>query len=901
MKEQCKSEKDAAILEEGLQQEKQEYINKLKYNTNCCKQWIRYIRLIFLFELTLFFGWGCYMILQSYHSRVTENEVTVITREKYPSVSEVQKSHPTTEMSVLFKTEDITNKLNNFLGAIKLTNNKEQGKTSAINVNSIMQTSTQNSINMLSNDEDMVKSSDINNSPMTLLSEDLVYDEEFMKNLMQSKIFPIKYVDKIITINRNKNSIDFKQFLEKLQNIAKLIGISDLGISNLEQIENKYGFIKDTNHLTLNNQKNHALDTSNKIESLRLDATTTLNKDSDFKINLESNVQSPEQKLSDLIKNVAQDDHGEKKSLRDWTNERVNAFSESDFVICPPCKSYESSGISSEEPIKSSSTLQSVLAPEMLDALKNSLSVLSDDIKNNDNDDADDNNMSASSDRFASRSNEQWFDIPIIQNPQDYFSSEITANTKEEEEKYKLMKNIEPSFNFEFSQPKIQDGVESSTPNVKFQWFNAPPLFANDLQFGSKDVSESSNTQNPSLTVENTETINAFTPEKDEFYDQCQIKIKMNVFKVKCPGIMFNEELDLASSNIDTDDFSDVINFQDLSNIINFKNNFDRYIDDYDKDYYDIDYYDKDKSEQSKDELISNENFDKIVADLPNSVSKIINAMQESIQNETSLKDDETLFNFLFKNNSPDRIAVNKHDTIKNSDRGKIKQEIASSSTTISSFTHESHSGTVDFNKERNPLLKVFNTQQPKQLKVTKKQDFLNFENDEAFGDLNKEHIHALEEQVFSEFNNLQPNIMEQELPKISSKDNNVDIYSMSPSTFFPSSDLRREEHDLKDLEYRNPYDREFKFEVRKKRMADDLTISKEHEQVSNALEEVDTNVNLPKKLKRVFQKMETLAAFIDRLHEHHLLTNKLDDDYVSKEFLIKTEEGRKSYEKINL
>lgn len=41
---------------------------------------------------------------------------------------------------------------------------------------------------------------------------------------------------------------------------------------------------------------------------------------------------------------------------------------------------------------------------------------------------------------------------------------------------------------------------------------------------------------------------------------------------------------------------------------------------------------------------------------------------------------------------------------------------------------------------------------------------------------------------------------------------------------------------------------------------------------------------------------MEILALCIDKLHERYLLHNKLDDDYVSSEFPIETEEHRESY-----
>ncbi|CAL1673995.1 unnamed protein product [Lasius platythorax] len=860
MKEQWKSEKDAATLEEGLQQEKQEYISKLKYNTNCCKQWIRYIRLIFLFELTLFFGWGCYMILQSYHSQVTENEATDMTRGRllplvFESVPEVQKS--TTEMPVIFVKPEVTDKLNNSLGIELEEPDLMPGKTIVIDVDSRMQTSTQNSISMPSNN--MVEASDINNSPMTS-PEDLVYDKGFMKIISLWKISPIGNIDKISTTNKNKEFINYK-FFEKLQNIVTSIAINEL--------ENRNNFIENANRLMLNNQKDRALDTSNEIESLGLDVTTSLNlKDSvDLKISVRNSVQDPEQRLFDLIEDAVQDDHSEKSSSRDGTDEQVNASLESDLVICPPYQSYESSGMSLEHSSKSFSASQSASTPEFLKQIKN---VPSDaDIKNKDKHDADSNmSISASSDVSAFGS-EEHFDIwipTIVQ--KDHHSSEITANTKQEEEKYKLIKNIEPSFNFGFLQPEIPDIAESSTSNiVKFQWFNAPPIFANDLQTGSKDISESKKTQNPSDSsediIENMKIINSFIPEKDKSHNQCQIEGKMNVFRIKCPEIMFDKEWNLASFNTHTADILDVINFKD---------NFDLYTDDYN------DYYDKDKSEQLKDELISNENTDKKVASLQHSVSKIIDAveLQGIIPDERT---SENTLNFFFKKNSFDRTEVDKHDAVNSPDKRKEKQEISSSSTAISSFTEsDSQSDTIDSNKKWNPFRR-FPTQQQKQSKVTETQDFVNSENAETSLESN-ESIYALIKKLTSIFNDDMLNIVKQQNLSKSFSENDYSDYITQISWRQQYDDLKKILGNMRNHD--NPYDIKDDYNYRKKRMADNLT--EQPEQASNTLEEVNKNVKLLKNLKKVFQEMEILAACIDRLQER-LLNNKLDDDYVSNEF----------------
>ncbi|KAL6446270.1 hypothetical protein ACFW04_001111 [Cataglyphis niger] len=749
MKEQSKSEKDAATLEGGLQQEKQEYISKLNNNTNCCKQWIRFIKLIFLLGLTLFFGWGCYMNLQSYYTRVMENEeiTNMLTRERYllpvfQSVSEVQKLDLTTKMPVTFvKPEIITDKLNNFLGDVKLT--KEQGKTIVTDVDNIVQTSTQNSISMLSNN--MLEPSDINNSPMTSFSGDLVYDEEFIKNLMPWKISANGYTDKII-INKNEDSVIYNQFLEKLQNIAKSVTINDL-----EQFKNNYDFSEDYKSLW----KPYA--------------------DEQVNTSLESLESSP--------------------------------------IIRPPYQSSESSGISSEHLIKSSLISQFVPVSELLKQIKNNLS--NDDIKNKDKHDADDNNISALFDAYASGSNEHFsFDtqIPIEQNIQDQHSSEIIANTKEEEAKYKLMKNIES--NFGLLQSKIQDIAESSTPNVKFQWFNALPTFANDLQVGLKDISESSKIQNPSLEniIENMET-NNLIPEKDKSHIHCQTEVKTNVFRIKCPEIMIDEEWNFTSSDTHTEDFS---------NVINFKDNFDLYMDYYNDDNYD----DKDESKQ-KDESISNENFDEKIGSLQHSVPKVTDAV-ELQGNMPDVRRLKNTFDFFFKRNSFDRTEVDKHNEINNPDKEKIKQEISSSSTTTASFTSESDS--VDLNKEWNPLLEVSDTQQQKQLKVTEEQDLLNYKNVETSLESN-ERIYDLEKKLTSIFNDEMLNIIKQLYPSKSSfEDDYSDICSTSPYLCSLFSNLQRQQYgDLKKfLEHlRNHNDTSDigdDYNYRKKRMADDLT-----------------------------------------------------------------------------
>ncbi|EFN69338.1 hypothetical protein EAG_01078 [Camponotus floridanus] len=603
----------------------------------------------------LFCGWGCYMILRNYYFQATENEVTDIICEKYPvfeSVPEEQKSHPTTDMPysrVTFVKPQVTNKLNNFLG-VELS--KEQDKTIEIDVD--IPTSTPNSISMISNN--MVKVSNINNI-LKSSPEDSVYDKEIMKNLMSSKISSTtEYTDKIINTNNNKDSVNSK-FFEKLQNIAK-------SSNDFQWFENNYDF-KDL-----------------------------INKD--------------------LIKDAVQDNHDGESSSRDRNDEQINTPFDSDLVICPPYQSYESSDMSPEHSIKDSSTSQAVSIPEFIEQIKNIYN--NDGTENKDKHNTDDSNMlmSASSDvsMFGSNDYLDGFEWPnVMPNLQDYHSdyqSEITANVKQEEEKRKFMKNIESLFNFEFLQPKIQDSVDSSTSNDKFQWFNAPPVSANDLQLGLKDISESSQTQNPSLgdTIKGMNIINAFIPEKDKFHNKCQIEVKQfimfEIFRINCSGTMFDEQWNLVPPPTLTTDSSNVINSKDI---------FGLSVDDYNNDY------DKDESEQLKDDsdFIFNENFDKEVTSLQHSAPEVTDGITTSMP---------SLFDFPFKK-SFNRTEIDKHDGIHSSNQEKIKEEISSSSTTIPSFTSTADSDfNLDFNTE---LQEIFDTLQTKKLKAIK--DYSDYRN----------------------------------------------------------------------------------------------------------------------------------------------------------------------------
>lgn len=629
------------------------------------------------------------------------------------------------------------------------------------------------SISMLSNNMEI---SDINNLLIRSSSEDLVHDKGIEKNLMPF----------------------------------------DAQISSIE-------FIEDANRLTLNNQKDHALDTSNEIESLGVDVTTITNlKDSvDFKIKFGNGVQDVNQRFFDFIKDAEQNNYGEESS-RDKIDEQVNTSLDSDLIICPPYQSYESSDVFSKQSIENSSTSQyhtsSASIPEFLEQIIN---ILNDDgTKNKDKHNSDDSNilMSASSDASVSGSDEHfvldtWLPI-AIQNTQDHHSLEISANIKQQEEKHKLMENIAPLFNFEFLQPKIQDSKESSTSNDKFQWFNAPPVFANNLQLGLKDILESSKTQNPLLedTLEDTKIISAFIPEKDKFHNQCEIQVEMNIFRIKCPEIMFDEQWNLASPPTHTTDSSNVINFKDIFDLDNTDNYYD---------YYD----DKDENEHLKD-LIFNENSDKKVASLQQSAS----VTDGVITSMPSLKD---VFNSFFKINSFDRTEIDKQDGIHSSDQEKIREKISSSSTTIPSFTSVSDLDTIDFNTEQSQLQEVSDIQQ---LKVTEKQDFLNFQNAETFLKIDP-HVNALEKELTSIFNDemlnfikqLQSNSFLRREASLSKDDylNNPYICNIFPDfCSIPPNSGQLQHVNLKGLlEEILSDDNSYKdYNYRKKRMADGLT-----------------------------------------------------------------------------
>ncbi|XP_029156925.1 LOW QUALITY PROTEIN: uncharacterized protein LOC114929521 [Nylanderia fulva] len=380
-----KDGKDVETLEEGLQQEKQEFISKLKYNTNCCKQWTRCIRLIFLLQLTLFLGWGCYMILQNYNFRVTENETADITRERYlPLVSKIQKSHPTEKMSATFVKPEITDELNNnFLKGLKEPD-LMPSKTIEIDVDSSMQTSTQNSISM--SNKNIMEASDINN-PLMTSSEDKKLlkiimswgnknimeasdinnplmtsseDKKLLKIIMSWGNFPLENSD--ITFNNNEESNIRKQFLEN--NIA-IIDLNKFAINN--------DFTENVNPLMLN-QEDRAPNAFNEIESVHLMMIPKVEDAEDLTKSLKNSAQDPEQIFLDMSEQFAvQDDHSEKSSSKDGTDEQINASSQSDFVMYSPNQSHESSDMSSEHLIQSSFASQIGSIEESSKKIKNNV------------------------------------------------------------------------------------------------------------------------------------------------------------------------------------------------------------------------------------------------------------------------------------------------------------------------------------------------------------------------------------------------------------------------------------------------------------------------------------------------------------------------------------------------
>jgi len=677
-----------SILEEGLYQEKQN--KKIEYKTNCCLRCIPYLRLIFLLEITLFFGWGCYMVLQIYLSQAKEYEATSFNFERYPSMidslSEVQKSRPSTEMPAIFvKPEVIINKISNLLENMKLAKDQNLMQNEAI-VTSMVQTNTQNSNNIR-------KINDFDTLLERLSFENLMHNKKFMKNSVPEKFSSIESIENVNPYNKEKSSLH-TQFLKKLQNISKVEAASDL-----ERFKSRNDFTEEVDRLSLKSQENHALDTVNKLENLEFNAATISNLknfvDHAISVDLTDILQNRKQNFFEFkIKDAAQDDRSKDNSLSDEINKPVNARLELDFVICPPYESHESSDMSMKDLAKDSFISQPVLAQEISEQIENGSS---DDIdeRNEDEKHINDNDMSMLA--FAS-GNQDYFDTAVaMQNTEEQHSSESVAKITEDE-KYESMEN----FYKLFLQPTVQESVESSTPNVdQFQWFNMPPRFA-DLEW--EDTSKSSEIRSLLRDMRENVNVDDVIPES-----QCEVTLKMGVLKVKCPTINIDEEWNFIFSKIPSTDIPKVFNFRDVFDIfLHVK-------------------CDKDASEQSGIENISNENSDKEVTTSWNIVPKTINTI-ELQESTTSAKISNDALMDLSDAASIDPFGSENISEIYDfpfydSNEEEVKQVTTSSISEVDS--------SLDSNKGQNSFIDIPGTQQHEQLKISQ-QDSLVSDNTES-------------------------------------------------------------------------------------------------------------------------------------------------------------------------
>lgn len=772
-------------MEEGLHQRKN--IKRLEYKASCCTRYVPYLRLIFLLEIMLFFGWGCYMILRTYHPGEIKNEARSITPEKYSSMIDSLSGIQKSEMPATFvKPEVIIDKINNLLETMKSTNDRNlmQNKAIVTNVPNMMQTDTQNSSNVRSNN--IMEISAVNRLLVTLSPGNLMHDKKFTKNPETQRFSSVQYVDKNVNTDKNEKYV---QFLEKLRNINKMKATNDL-----ETFESRNDFTENLNRLTLESQENHA--SNAKFENLELNIATIINPENfvDHMINVDMiNLQDPKQEFSDLTKNAAQNDQNKNSFLIEETNEPVNARLELGLIICPSYESCEFSDMSIKDSAKDSSTYQPVA--EILEQIKNRSS---DDVdeRNEDKHDINDSDMSMSA--STSGNIQDHFDVSV-QNIEGQYSPESIAKIRGDE-KYGSMENIKNSW---FLQP-TKDSVESSMLKVdKFQWFNAPPSFV-DLEAGGLPSDLHSSLLQD--TYENMD-IDDVIPGR-----QCEITIKMGILKVKCPAIKFDEEWNFTTFTIPPTDAPKATNFDDIL------------------DVYLHTVCDEDTDKKLEVENISSENSDKEVTASPDSIPKIINAMelQESTTSTTNdalldlydvpidpFDSDEFNQDYPFYGPSFYDYPFYRFD---DSDEEEAKQ------VTTSSFISEFDSNT-NLNKKQNPFPDISDIQQQAQLKISKEQDYLAPDNTET-SSKDLEYFYALEEKLTSLFKNEISNIITRYLSK-NFYENNYRNNICSILRYMRSISQRpwREQYVAlsKLLEnIRNPHNTDDSY--RKKRMVDDLT-----------------------------------------------------------------------------
>ncbi|XP_011878765.1 PREDICTED: uncharacterized protein LOC105568024 [Vollenhovia emeryi] len=825
-------------VEKGLYRENHKVIRRIEYKTNCCLRCIPYLRLIFLLEVTLFFGWGCYMIFQFYRPEEMKNETDSILEKNSLMIESLLK----TQTSSTDMPEIIIDEINNPLKDIEFTKDQNliQNKKVVTSVPSMVQTNAQNSNDVQSNN--VAEISDVDRILARL--GNLVHDEKITK-IPVPRFSLAEYIDgDLIKIDTDKNekSLRHEQVFEKLRNINKIKATND--------IEKFEGMNEDGNGLMLESEENHVPDASNELENSELNVAT---------------ISSPQKfvdhtisEFVDLTEDAAQDNRNENSFLIDENDRPIKIFLEPGLVIYPPYKSHKFSNT-----LVKDSTKELTLAPEISEQIENR-SNGSIDESNVDNHDMDDSDMSAF--EFG---NQDYSDIlSTVKNVQEQYPSESIVK---EDEKYESTENVENSDKLWLLQPTVQDSVESSTTNVdQFQWFMAPPPF---VDLGLEDISKSSE-KHDSLSRDTSEDVSVDDVIRGS---KCKITIKLGILKVICPAIKFDEEWSITSTEMPVTDVPKTTNFEDILRTE----------------------YDEDANKKIDVENISNENVDKEVTTLRDSISKVIDALglQESvtsgkISNDALLDSyDEYIDPFEIEAITQDYVI---YDSLFNNSNEKDVEPDATISFSVSDF----NSGTTNSTKEWNLFLNFFDTQQQMQLKSNKEQDHSDPYNTHT-SLIDPEYFYLLEKSLIALLKNEMSDSMTRDLPRDfheSSYWNNFcsihhvhsafqhhlceqyvavrNILERMPNSNYP--------HSIADSSFR------------KKRMTNDLAW--QQGQVSNTLEEDDKDAVLSENLRKLFQKMEVLAFCIDRLHERYLLHNKLDDDYASSEFPMETEERRKLY-----
>nr|XP_012221558.1 PREDICTED: uncharacterized protein LOC105671724 isoform X1 [Linepithema humile] len=849
-------------LEEGLQQKMSESKKKFEHKTGLCIRWIQSLHLILLLELMLFLAGSCYIIFQKYPSQVPEEKDTAIDLEKYISIldsmSEAQKSHPTTEMpKKLVKSGIIVDQLNNLLEDMGLIKEQEsmQDKISATDIDSTMHAKSMPNSVGVENDNTM-RASDFNNWPRIRLSlGDFKLNKEFIKNSVPLQFSSTKYVDD--TIDKNAK---IAQFLERLRDVAEIESKIEV---DLKDFESKNDFTHNTNRLTSNSEENHGSDASNKLKNSNPEDSM----DRRISADLINNLQNWKQKLSDLFadffEDTTLDDRSEKSSFSDEINKQAINDLESGYVICPPDEPDESQ----ESSAKGFSIFQSVSAQEISEQTENK-SNENISASNEDKPNVDDSNvsMSASSDTSMFKRGGPFFLFSVLissmENSESSHLPEIAANIKADEKR-------DSTENIKDSSEIWQDSAKHSTSNNdKFQWFNAPARFTDDLQPGPIDI--------PKLSDAN---IYPFLSEKPEYFEdlipgsQCQVQIVRDIFVVRCPAVNFDEKWNLTSVETHTSDFPDVNSSEDF--------------------FYD--FYD-DASDQLEEQLTLQHN-------VPEKMDTV------ELQKDTpSVK---------ILNVSPERVRLDFAGDPIQDDTAHIlnEEEIRQVTTTVSPSSYKFNS---DYVNSYDKFISWFKTLNSKQQEALKPQvhDILDYEHLETSAEISdltasamnssndrrkRMAVTELQNKLVSIFNNETKSLIDyvNSTKSLSSGNDYIDtIHNKSSNWTFLSLDSWRQQSDVakkvvEDIRH------DFFSKIidnlsdssngRKKRMA--VT---EWQSVENTIEENNENVEVLQNLKKIFQRMEILAAYIDRLHERYLLHNKLDDDYVSSEFPTEIKKRRK-------